>query len=160
MTAQGTRQNPAWRLLVIAARLLFWAYVATLLVAGLWGIAGARLDFPILLRQRVSGLSPTGAADVLSQYRFLRGIEAGFALFAVVWWRQVFTARSSANRVFLSTMALGILGRLVGLAADGTPTWPMYVFLAGELAGLACITAVAPPWPSRQDLAPRGRARR
>ena len=134
------------RLLTNVTLVLFWAYVLTLVVAGIWGLFGARLDFPILLDQPVGKLSPAGAADVLSQYRFLRGIEAGFGLFAIWWRKEIFTSGTAYNRLFVLTMGMGVLGRIVGWALDGRPSWPMFVFLAVEVAGLACICAVTRPW--------------
>jgi Domain of unknown function (DUF4345) len=124
-----------------AAHVLFWAYILTVVLAGLWGVVGARLDFPILLHQPVHELSPTAAADVLSQYRFLRGIEAGFGLICIRQRKDIFTPGSPWNRLFLFAMGLGILGRVLGWILDGTPSWPMFVFLGIELAGLACIFA-------------------
>ena len=75
------------RYLALAARVLFWAYIATVLAAGFWGLVGARLDFPILMGQQVGGLDHHATANVLSQYRFLRGLEAGFGMFAVAYRR-------------------------------------------------------------------------
>jgi Domain of unknown function (DUF4345) len=120
--------------------------VLTLTVAGVWGLFGARLDFPILLDQPVGRLSPGGAADVLSQYRFLRGIEAGFGLFAIWWRKEIFTGGTAYNRLFVLTMGMGVLGRIVGWGLDGTPSWPMFVFLGVEMVGLGCICAVTRPW--------------
>jgi hypothetical protein len=135
------RKRPATAILGYAAVVLFWAYVLTVILAGLWGVVGARLDFPILLHQPVEQFSPTAAADVLSQYRFLRGIEAGFGLICIWQRKEIFTPGSPWNRIFLLAMGLGILGRVLGWILDGTPSWPMFVFLGIELAGWVCIFA-------------------
>jgi hypothetical protein len=36
-------------------------------------------------------------------------------------------------------MGLGILGRVLGWAIDGTPSWPLLAFLGYELVSLAVI---------------------
>ena len=51
------RQRPATGVLGYAALILFWAYILTVVLAGLWGVVGARLDFPILLHQPVRQFS-------------------------------------------------------------------------------------------------------
>jgi hypothetical protein len=122
-----------------AAFLLFWTYVATVVIAGVWGVFGARLDFPVLLGQQVASLDHGAAPNVLSQYRFLRGLEAGFGLFAVTYRRSILSGPTETNGLFLGTMGMGIVGRLVGWAVDGRPRAIMLVFLFGELAGWVCI---------------------
>jgi hypothetical protein len=121
-----------------ASLVFFWAYVATLVAAGAWGIVGARVDMPVLLRLHLGTLPARAAANLLGQYRFLRAIELGFGLFAVVFHRQIFRVRSY-NRLFLSVMACGVGARLLSLAADGSPSFWMYIFLATELAGVVLI---------------------
>ena len=121
-----------------ASLVFFWAYVATLVAAGAWGIVGARVDMPGLLRLHLGTLPARAAANLLGQYRFLRAIELGFGLFAVVFHRQIFRVRSY-NRLFLSVMACGVGARLLSLAADGSPSFWMYIFLATELAGVVLI---------------------
>ncbi len=141
MTAAETSTAPTGagrRLLALAAKVLFYAYALTCLVAGTWGAFGARLDFPILLNQPLAGLDPQGLKDVLSQYRFLRAIEAGFGLFALRYRKEIFTT-PTYNRLFLWWMAFGIVGRLVGIVFEGIPGPLALVALAGEAAGLLAI---------------------
>lgn len=133
------RIEPPGRSLDRVAVVLFWGYIATVVFAGLWGVVGARLDFPILLQQKVSGLSPSGAADVLSQYRFLRGIEGAFGIMCIWMRSDIFTPGSPWNRMFLVGMCLGLAGRIFGWVLDGTPTWPMFLFLGFELVAVFCI---------------------
>ncbi|MGH9114768.1 MAG: DUF4345 family protein [Acidimicrobiales bacterium] len=135
----GLRAVPACAGFDRAARVLFWAYVGTVLGAGAWGVAGARVDFPVLLEQPLEGLSARGSANVLSQYRFLRGLEAGFGLSAVSQREAIFAGRSLPNRLFLAAMGLGIVGRVLGWAIDGRPRRLMLGFLAVEVAGWGCI---------------------
>ena len=89
------------------ALVFFFGYVLTLIVAGAWGIAGARLDMPWLLRVHLGDLPHRAQANLLSQYRFLRAIELGFGLFALRYWREIFRLRSY-NQIFLAAMACGV----------------------------------------------------
>ncbi len=120
------------------ALVFFFGYVLTLIVAGAWGIAGARLDMPWLLRVHLGDLPHRAQANLLSQYRFLRAIELGFGLFAFRYWREIFRLRSY-NHVFLAAMACGVAARLLSLGADGTPSVWMYAFLGWESAGVVAI---------------------
>jgi hypothetical protein len=99
----------------------FFGYAGLLVVAGAWGIIGARLDLPVLLRLHVGWLPARAQANLLGQYRFLRALELGFGAFALVFRRSIY--RVPYNRVFLGTMACGVAARLLSLAADGTPSW-------------------------------------
>jgi hypothetical protein len=123
-----------------ASLVFFYGYVLTLILAGAWGIFGARLDMSVLLRVHIHDVSHRAAANLLSQYRFLRGIELGFGLFALVYRHQIYTLRSF-NRLFLFTMGCGILGRLVSLPLDGSPSIWMYFFAAFEATGIVLIYA-------------------
>lgn len=141
MNATGASARPVGagrRFLGLSAKVLFHAYVLTCLVAGVWGVFGARLDFPILLRQPLAGLDPDGMRDVLSQYRFLRAIEAGFGLFALRFRAEIFTI-PTFNRMFLWWMGFGIAARLVGVAFEGIPGPVALVAIAGEVAGIIAI---------------------
>jgi hypothetical protein len=122
-----------------ASLVFFFAYVGTLIAAGAWGIVGARLDMRVLLRLDLGPLPARATANLLSQYRFLRAIELGFGVFALVFWRRIYSLRSY-NRLFLSIMACGVGARLLSLAADGLPSIWMYGFLVVELVGLVLIT--------------------
>ena len=116
----------------------FFVYVALLIVAGAWGIVGARFDMRVLLQLHIHDLPDRTAANLLSQYRFLRAIELGFGVFALTSWRRIYSVRSF-NRLFLSVMAAGVAARLVSLGLDGTPSWWMFVFLGWELVGVVLI---------------------
>lgn len=116
----------------------FFVYVALLVVAGAWGIVGARVDMRVLLQLHIHDLPDRTAANLLSQYRFLRAIELGFGVFALTNRRRIYSVRSY-NLLFLSVMASGVAARLVSLALDGTPSWWMFVFLGWELVGVVLI---------------------
>lgn len=135
--------------------MLFLGYVLLLVLAGAWGVVGARVDFPVLLRLDLADLSGEAEANTLSQYRFLRAMELGFGLFALRYRHQVHTV-ADYNRLFLSVMAVGVVARVVGVVADGVPSAPMWVFLAWELVGVAVIFAYTrrtlrgeEPWTTR-----------
>jgi hypothetical protein len=131
--------SPAGAALRVASQILFLGYVLLLIAAGAWGVVGARIDFPVLLGMPVDRLTPAeAAANVLSQYRFLRAMELGFGLFAWRFRREIFTQRGY-NRLFLAVMAAGVAARLVSMVVDGMPSAPMLVFLAWELLGVVVI---------------------
>jgi hypothetical protein len=83
-------------------------------------------------------LGVSSAVDLLSQYRFLRAIEAGFGLLVITQWRRIY-AEQFANRVFLVAMAGGIGARLLGLVVDGVPSWFLRSFLISEIVGIVII---------------------
>ena len=116
----------------------FFVYVATLIVAGAWGMVGARVDMRVLLQLHIHDLPDRTAANLLSQYRFLRAIELGFGVFALTKWRRIYSVRSY-NRLFLSAMGAGVAARLLSLAFDGAPSWWMNGFLGFEVVGIVLI---------------------
>jgi hypothetical protein len=121
-----------------ASLAFFFVYVASLIVAGAWGMVGARVDMWVLLRLHINDLPNRTAANLLSQYRFLRAIEVGFGVFALTHWRRIYSVRSY-NLLFLSVMAAGVAARLLSLGVDGRPSWWMYLFLGWELVGVVLI---------------------
>ena len=135
-------ERASWpkRFLRPASLFFYYAYVVTVVVAGAWGMVGARVDFPVLMSQPLAPLDKHGAINVLSQYRFLRGLELGFGIFAVRFRGRVYAERTF-NAVFLTTMGLGILGRVFGLVIDGLPSALMLSFLIFEVVGIVLIFA-------------------
>lgn len=127
---------------------LFYAYVGPLIIAGAWGIVGARLDQWWLIGLSLDGLEPVTVASLLSQYRFLRAVERGFGLFALIYRTEIF-AIPAYNRLFLTIMTLGVLTRVFSLAVDGLPRPVFFVFLLTEAAGVVAIYAY-----SRRTLRP------
>jgi hypothetical protein len=121
-----------------ASLVFFFAYVATLVAAGAWGVVGARVDMWVLLRLHLESLSPRAATNLLSQYRFLRAIELGFGSFALLFRREIYRVRAF-NRLFLAVMGCGVGARLLSLAVDGRPSPSMYAFLGWELVGVVLI---------------------
>ncbi len=119
---------------------LFYVYVGTLILAGAWGIVGARLDQRLLFGLSLHELDRVTAASLLSQYRFLRAVELGFGLFALIYRVEIFTV-PAYNRLFLTIMTLGVLTRVFSLAVDGLPRPVFFVFLLTEAAGVVAIYA-------------------
>jgi len=122
------------------AYLLFYGYVILLILAGAWGVFFARFDHRLLFHLDVRLLAPIPAASLVSQYRFLRAMEFGFGMFSIIYRREIFTSRAF-NRLFLATMAFGVVARIVSLILDGRPLPIFYFFLASEFAGVIFIYA-------------------
>ena len=121
------------------AYFFFYTYVGLLIVAGLWGaFVGARIDQKMLFDFDIGSVHQTTAASILTQYRFLRLIEAGFGFFAVLFVKEIFTL-SKFNHLFLAVMFLGVAARVVSYFADGPPNWMFYFFAAYEFAGVLII---------------------
>ena len=119
--------------------LLFYSYVLTLVLAGGWGAFGnAALDQRLLFDLDVRELPLTTAASVLSQYRFLRLIELGFGLFALLFIREIYQ-HPKFNALFLSIMSAGVLARALSWQVDGRPKPVFGFFLLYELAGVVVL---------------------
>ena len=121
-----------------ASNIFFYSYVGTLILAGVWGVFFARIDMLLLLNVQIDHLPPGTAANLLSQYRFLRAIELGFGLFAFVFRDQIYHVQNY-NRIFLSVMAFGVLARMVAIVLDGSPSLVMYLFAIFEVIGVIII---------------------
>jgi hypothetical protein len=129
---------PRW--LRFASTVLFYGYVLLLIVAGAWGVIFGRVDQSLLLGLHLDRLPARVQADVMSQYRFLRAIELGFGLFALIHRNDIYRLRAF-NRLFLFTMTAGVTARVIGALVDGSPSPVMYVFGGAELAGVIAIFA-------------------
>jgi hypothetical protein len=119
-------------------RLLFYGYVLLLVVAGLWGAVFAVRDVRLLSGFDPGRLPVEQSAALLSQYRFLRAIELGFGIFALVYRKQVFEVRA-VNLAFLTVMGLGIAARVLGFVLDGSPSALMVFFAAYEAVAIVSI---------------------
>lgn len=118
--------------------IFFYGYVGTLILAGIWGVFFAQIDILLLLNIQINQLPPVAAANLLSQYRFLRAIEFGFGLFAFVFREQIYFDRIY-NRLFLSVMTFGIVARLIATILDGPSALIMYLFALFEIIGIVII---------------------
>lgn len=122
------------------AYILFYGYVLLLVVAGAWGALFAPVDFDLLLGFDLPAGDDLARANVLSQYRFLRAIELSVGVIILVYRREVFSTRRY-NRLFLMVLGAGILGRVISLVVDGTPSPIFFFFIVSELAALVAIYA-------------------
>ncbi|WP_372639124.1 DUF4345 family protein [Fodinibius sp.] len=117
----------------------FYTYIGLVILAGFWGaFLGADLDHQLLLGLDTSVLTDETRANVLTQYRFLRAMELGFGLFAIVFRNEIFTVKKF-NALFLVIMLAGVLARIVSLFADGSPSWIFYFFMIYEGIGVVII---------------------
>lgn len=124
--------------LKLATLALFFGYAGLLVLAGAWGVVFAEVDFPLLIGLELDDVPADAEANLLSQYRFLRAIELGFGVFALLHRHEIFE-NVRYNALFLSVMAAGVGARLLSLVLDGTPNAAMLYFLVTELAGVIAI---------------------
>lgn len=123
-----------------ASYFFFFAYVGLVVIAGFWGaFINPRFDFLWLFHLNTEGLADYARINMISQYRFLRGIELGYGLFALLFFKPIFH-EIKFNWLFLLMMGLGTAGRIVSVVADGPPSSLMYFFLFFELVGIVVIS--------------------
>jgi hypothetical protein len=121
-------------LLGIAGNAAFFGYAIFLIVSGgVLGILVPRwgpLDFEVYARAVFAGgLHGEPLVSTLNQYRFMKSMEFGFGLFALLFRREIYTQRKM-NRYFLGILFLGAFDRLLSMVLDGRPH-PAYVFFVG-----------------------------
>jgi hypothetical protein len=121
------------------AYFFFYTYIGLVLLAGFWGaFAYPYLEFKHLLAVDLETMEEAARVNLLSQYRFLRALEFGYGLFALLFLKEIFSIRKF-NLLFLAIMAGGILARLVSWWWDGTPNgWALF-FLSYEAVGWVTI---------------------
>lgn len=122
----------------LLAEICFYGYAGMLLVAGVWGVAAARLDHKMLVGVDLAALERTVAANLVSQYRFLRAMEGGFGAFALLFKSEIFTV-PRFNHLFLATMTAGVLARVISRIVDGRPRGIFDFFLIAEGVGALVI---------------------
>ncbi len=117
----------------------FYCYIGLVILAGFWGaFIFPEYDFRLLFDLDISSLPDFQRTNLMSQYRFLRAIELGFGIFAILFIKNIFTEKKF-NRIFLFIMSAGVLSRIVSIVVDGSPSEMMYFFLAFEMIGLTFI---------------------
>lgn len=105
----------------------FYTYVGLVLLAGFWGaFLYPSLDFAYLFKIEINELPDFSKVNMLSQYRFLRALELGYGLFAIFFFKEIFSLRKY-NNLFLAIMGMGVLSRAVSWIADGMPS-PLFIF--------------------------------
>ncbi|HLW21216.1 MAG TPA: DUF4345 family protein [Cyclobacteriaceae bacterium] len=117
----------------------FYTYIGLVLLAGFWGaFLAPHLDFGYLFALDLHSLEEQAKVNLLSQYRFLRALELGYGLFAIVFLKEIFSVKRF-NLLFLSIMGLGILARIASWFVDGTPSGLFIFFLSYEALGWCII---------------------
>ncbi len=123
----------------------FWGYALFLIfIGGLLGLLVPRwapLQFEVFANEIFP--APLGhqvIASTLNQYRYMKSMEFGFGVFAVLFRTQIYHSRRM-NLYFLGIMLLGALERTLSIVVDGWPN-PAYVgFTIIEFAITAVIFA-------------------
>lgn len=121
------------------AYFFFYCYIGLVLLAGFWGaFLGADFDHQLLFNLDTSTLEGETRTNLLSQYRFLRAMEFGYGLFAILFTKEIFSLKKF-NRLYLAIMFAGVLARLVSVVDDGSPSALFYFFLIFEFIGVVVI---------------------
>jgi hypothetical protein len=118
----------------------FYGYILLVIAAGFWGaFINPAFDHKLLFDLDVNTLNDYTRINMLSQFRFLRALELGFGIFSILFVKEIFS-QQNLNRLFLITMTLGVLGRLLSIIADGWPSMLMLTFMGFELVGVIAIS--------------------
>ncbi len=120
----------------------FYSYAWFLVTAG--GILGlfvprwGPLDFEVYARAVFRApFTPEEMASALNQYRFMKSVEFGFGLFALLFRREIYT-QPKFNRFFLGIVFLGASMRVLSILVDGRPHGA-YLFFAAIEFGIGAI---------------------
>lgn len=113
----------------------FYTYIGLVVLAGFWGaFIYPSWDFEMMFNLDLSYLQDFERINLLSQYRFLRALELGFGLFALIFVKAIFSD-FKFNRLFIVIMGLGILARIFSWIFDGTPSYLTMFFMFYEALG-------------------------
>jgi hypothetical protein len=117
----------------------FYTYIGLVILAGFWGaFIYPYFDFNFLFSFDPHTIDDHARINLLSQYRFLRAMEFGFGLFAIIFVQKIFEEKTF-NILYLIIMASGILARVMSWIFDGTPNFFSQFFMFYELLGLIII---------------------
>ena len=123
----------------MASYFFFYTYIGLVVVAGRWGaFINPVWDFAALFHFQINDLNDFERINILSQYRFLRALELGFGIFALTFFKEIFSD-PKFNKVFLIIMGLGIMARIVSWMVDGNPGLLTKFFLFYEAIGWVMI---------------------
>ncbi|MDP3915798.1 MAG: DUF4345 domain-containing protein [Bacteroidota bacterium] len=123
----------------LANYFFYYSYIGLVIVAGFWGaFIYPEFDYRLLFNLETNTLTDFQRINLLSQYRFLRAIELGFGIFAILYVKSIFS-KKEFNRLFIFIMGAGVLSRTMSIVMDGIPSWMMLFFLAFELVGVVVI---------------------
>ena len=122
------------------SRFFFYTYIGLVILAGFWGaFINPYYEFNLLFSFDPHTLNDQVRINLLSQYRFLRALELGFGLFAILYVNKIFKEKSF-NILFIFIMGSGILARIVSWLVDGTPNTLTQFFMFYELLGWVIIS--------------------
>ena len=117
----------------------FYTYIGLVLLAGFWGaFVYPYLEFKYLLEVDLQTIEEAGKTNLLSQYRFLRALEFGYGLFALMFLKEIFFI-PKFNLLFLTIMGGGIVARIISWLTEGTPNGWTVFFLSYEAIGWVII---------------------
>lgn len=123
----------------LANYFFYFSYIGMVIVAGFFGaFINPEFDFRLLFNFDIDTLTDYQRINLLSQYRFLRAIELGFGVFAILFVKNIFSEKKF-NRFFIFIMSAGVLSRIVSIVTDGNPNVLMLFFFAFELVGVVVI---------------------
>jgi hypothetical protein len=123
----------------LANYFFYYSYIGLVIVAGFWGaFIYPEFDYRLLFNLETNTLTDFQRINLLSQYRFLRAIELGFGIFAILFVKSIFS-KKEFNRLFIFIMGAGVLARIMSIVMDGIPSWMMLFFLAFESVGIVVI---------------------
>jgi len=112
-----------------------YTYIGLVILAGFWGaFISPAFDFRFLFSLDPALLGTFERVNLISQYRFLRAIELGFGVFALLFQYEIFHDKKF-NQLFLFIMFSGILARIVSFFAEGIPSSLFLFFLIYEGVG-------------------------
>lgn len=121
-----------------AATVLFYVWAGAAALFGAVGLAAATWELPLVFHVPLDGMQPGDRADLLNQYRFLRGVELGVGLLFLALRREVLHERR-LGLLFVVVVGAGALGRIAGIALDGWPSPWMVALLVIELAAMVAV---------------------
>ncbi|MEP6999417.1 MAG: DUF4345 family protein [bacterium] len=122
----------------------FWGYVGMLVGIGASGIFIARWELTNFFKIPLDSLEKSAQATFLSQYRFLKGMELGFGIFAVVFRQQIFTL-PAYHQFFLIVLFAGAGARALSMLIDGRPSNFFIVVTVFELVTGVLMIVTGPP---------------
>lgn len=107
----------------------FVGYVGAVFVFGLTGLLFPQLDLKLLIGFDFGLVGPSYEAmtDILHPYRFLKALNVGFGVFAILFIKEIYTI-PRFNYYFLGVILAGALARVLSLVVDGVPNMMLVWF--------------------------------
>jgi hypothetical protein len=130
----------------ILSGILFYGWAGALLVLGGIGVFTGRWELAVIFHIDLERMGEEARANLLNQYRFLKGIEFGFGLFCFLFRQEIFRV-PRFNRLFVAIVFFGAAARALAIALEGWPHWAFIV-----VTGLEFMTGFAVVIASRKTL--------